>query len=103
MRYDTIILGSGIAGLTTAIACREAGLSVLVITKQDRIGESNTNYAQGGIIASEPGDDPALLGRDILEAGCYMNYREMVDRFSREAPQTVQEFPCRPRRRQLQP
>ncbi len=51
-----------------------------------------TNYAQGGIIASAPDDDPELLEKDILDAGCSINCRETVERFSREAPQTVQDF-----------
>lgn len=89
---DVLVLGTGIAGLTTAIACREAGLSVLVLTKTDEIEECNTNYAQGGIIASAPDDQSSLLEKDILEAGCSVNFREMVGRFSREAPQTVQDF-----------
>ena len=89
---DVLILGTGIAGLTTAIAAREAGLSVMVLTKTDRAEETNTNYAQGGIIASAPDDDPSLLENDILEAGCQVNFRDMVSRFAREAPQTVQEF-----------
>lgn len=92
MINDVLIIGTGIAGLSAAISCREAGLSVLVITKNSQIEESNTNYAQGGIIASAPDDDPELLEKDILDAGCSINCRETVERFSREAPQTVQDF-----------
>ena len=60
-RFDVLVAGTGIAGLTCAIHCREAGLSVLVITKEDRVEESNTNYAQGGIIAWREGDAPETL------------------------------------------
>lgn len=92
MINDVLIIGTGIAGLSTAISCREAGLSVLVITKNSKIEESNTNYAQGGIIASAPDDRPELLAKDILEAGCNINCLETVSRFSCEAPGTVQDF-----------
>ncbi len=42
-RYDYVVLGSGIAGLTFALNVAEKG-SVAVITKKNR-AESNTNYA----------------------------------------------------------
>lgn len=90
--YDVIIVGTGIAGLSAAIACREKDLKVLVITKEENIEESNTYYAQGGIVAAKKGSDPALLEKDILEAGCYINNREAVALFSTEAPQLVFDF-----------
>lgn len=91
-KFDVIIAGTGIAGLTNAIACREKGLEVLVITKEDKIEETNTNYAQGGIIAWKPTDTPEALEKDILEAGCRYNCREAVNLFSREAPKLVFDF-----------
>lgn len=91
-RYDVLIAGTGIAGLTCAIHCREAGLSVLVITKESRVEESNTNYAQGGIIAWREGDSAESLARDILEAGCRYNGIEAVETFAREAPKLVFDF-----------
>jgi len=66
--YDYIILGSGIAGLFTALLAREHG-SVLVVTK-GAIEDSNTRYAQGGIAAAiGPGDSAALHLEDTLGAG----------------------------------
>ena len=51
-KYDILIIGSGIGGLTTAIKIAEDNpeLSVCVLTKTDE-GESNTRYAQGGVAA----------------------------------------------------
>jgi len=49
-KYDYIIIGSGIAGLYTALLAKEYG-SVLIITKGS-ISECNTKYAQGGIAAA---------------------------------------------------
>jgi L-aspartate oxidase len=68
MRYDHIIVGSGIAGLYAALLAREHG-SVLVLTKGS-IDECNTRYAQGGIAAAVgPDDSPELHLRDTIEAG----------------------------------
>jgi L-aspartate oxidase len=67
-RFDYIVLGSGIAGLFTALLAREHG-SVLIVTKGS-IQDSNTRYAQGGIAAAVgPDDSPALHRRDTLDAG----------------------------------
>jgi L-aspartate oxidase len=68
MRYDFIIVGSGIAGLYAALLARAHG-SVLVLTKGS-IEECNTRFAQGGIAAAiGPGDAPELHLRDTIEAG----------------------------------
>jgi len=47
--YDYILVGSGIAGLYTALLAKEQG-SVLILTKSG-IEECNTRHAQGGIAA----------------------------------------------------
>ena len=67
-QYDYIIVGSGIAGLYTALLAKEQG-SVLIITKGS-IDDCNTKYAQGGIAAAIGGNDsPELHFRDTIAAG----------------------------------
>jgi L-aspartate oxidase len=67
-RHDYVVLGSGIAGLFTALLAREHG-SVLIVTKGS-IEDSNTRYAQGGIAAAVGPDDSADLHHsDTLAAG----------------------------------
>ncbi len=67
--YDLIVVGSGIAGLYAALQAREAGASVLVVTKGG-IDEASTRYAQGGIAAAVgPDDSPEDHLRDTIEAG----------------------------------
>jgi len=90
--HDVVVVGCGIAGLTCAIRCREAGRSVLVLTKTEVPEDTNTNLAQGGIIAWKKGQQSHLLEQDIRAAGCNYNDPETVARFSREAPHKVIDF-----------
>jgi L-aspartate oxidase len=66
---DFIVIGSGIAGLRAAIEIAGSGARVTILTK-DRTGESNTEYAQGGIAVVLSDDDRAELHEeDTLYAG----------------------------------
>ena len=66
---DVVVVGSGIAGLTTAIRARRAGLKVVVVTKA-QVDEGSTRWAQGGIAAAlAPGDTPEAHLQDTLVAG----------------------------------
>jgi len=49
---DVVIIGAGGAGLSAAVAARECGASVIVLEKMPIVG-GNTNYATGGLNASE--------------------------------------------------
>lgn len=90
--YDVLIIGSGIAGLTTGIRLHEAGYHCVVITKEDDPVESNTMYAQGGIIAWRDEDQTEILKEDILQAGQYCNNRSAVDELAEEGPKLVFDF-----------
>lgn len=66
--YDVVVVGSGIAGLATALFASEHG-RVLLITKAG-LHDSNTWFAQGGIAAAVGrNDNPRLHAQDTLEAG----------------------------------
>jgi L-aspartate oxidase len=90
--YDAVVTGSGLAGLTCAIHLKKAGLNVLVMTKESKLNETNTFYAQGGIIASKDGDSAELLRNDLFRAGCGYNNSEAVDFFVKHGPPLVFEF-----------
>ncbi|MFC2007112.1 L-aspartate oxidase [Chloroflexota bacterium] len=67
-QYDYIIIGSGIAGLYTALLATEQG-SVLIMTKGS-IADCNTKHAQGGIAAAIGDNDSQDLHlRDTIAAG----------------------------------
>ena len=86
--YDYIIIGSGIAGLYTALLAQEHG-SVLLITKGE-IDDCNTRYAQGGIAAPIGADDsPQLHTQDTLVAGDGLCDEEAVGILTQEAPDRI--------------
>lgn len=67
-----IVVGSGIAGLYSALLAADAGVEVVLLTK-GALADSNTYYAQGGISAvldePAPGDTVAAHIADTLKAG----------------------------------
>ena len=66
---DFIVIGSGVAGLRSAISLASSGALVTVLTK-DKASESNTEYAQGGVAVVLSDDDEAgLHEEDTLTAG----------------------------------
>lgn len=88
---DVIVIGSGIAGLYTAIMA-SATQNVLLITKKSLL-ESNTRYAQGGIAAVTAEDDsPAYHRQDTLLAGAGLCSSAAVDVLVNEGPVGVQEL-----------
>lgn len=89
--YDYIIVGSGIAGLYTALLAREQG-SVLVITKGS-IEDCNTRHAQGGIAAAIGRDDsPDLHFKDTIAAGDGLCDETAVRILVDEAPARIAEL-----------
>jgi L-aspartate oxidase len=91
-QFDLIVLGSGIAGLTAAMAAAEEGRSVAVISKEPALAECNTLYAQGGIVANGENDSTDLLATDITAAGDGLNCREAVELLASEGPALVEEL-----------
>lgn len=89
---DVLVIGTGIAGLTAALDAADRGLSVHVITKNSEPSESNTLYAQGGIVGPGPDDTPELIYRDILKAGSYINNRKAVRLVADEGPGAIERF-----------
>ncbi|MFN3598025.1 MAG: L-aspartate oxidase [Rubricoccaceae bacterium] len=90
-RYDFLVVGSGVAGLSFALKAAEHG-TVCVVTKKES-AESNTNYAQGGIAAvMHEGDDVESHVRDTLVAGAGLCDEDVVRMVVTEGPARVREL-----------
>ena len=90
LHSDVLVLGCGIAGGTAALELAEAGLDVLIVTRAERPEESNTYWAQGGVIFRGTGDSPDLLARDIFNAGDGICHAQAVHTLAQQGPELVQ-------------
>lgn len=88
---DVMIIGGGIAGLRAAMEI-DPRLSLLVVTK-DRMRESNSTYAQGGIAGVlDPSDTVENHVADTLNAGANLCDPAVVDMVIREAPGHIRQL-----------
>jgi len=92
VHYPVLVLGTGIAGLTTAFCLASAGIKVLLVTKTADPKDCNTFWAQGGIIYEGEGDSPAKLIADVLRAGAGLSNEEAVRFLAVEGPRVVREL-----------
>jgi L-aspartate oxidase len=87
MRTEVLIIGSGIAGSTAALKLASDGRRrVTVITRAVDPADSNSFWAQGGIVGRGPGDRPELLEEDILRAGAGLSLPPAVRILAEEGP-----------------
>ena len=90
-KFDHIVIGSGIAGLTYALKAAESG-SVAVITKRAK-ATTNTAWAQGGVACvTSPEDSLELHVKDTMVAGAGLCNRETVELVVREGPERIKEL-----------
>lgn len=83
---DVLIIGTGIAGATAALRLAEnPNLRIALITRS-KPHNSNTNWAQGGIIHRGPDDSANLLAEDILAAGAGASNPEAARILAEEGP-----------------
>jgi L-aspartate oxidase len=94
---DVVVVGSGVAGLTTALRVAgvggtDTGLRVMVVTK-DVLAAGSTRWAQGGIAAALGPDDTADEHlEDTMVAGVGLCDRDAVQVLVDEGPAAVREL-----------
>ena len=95
LKSDVVVVGSGVAGLTTALQIRSHNLSVIVVTKST-IDEGSTKWAQGGIAAAlGPGDSPSDHKNDTLTAGAGLCDLGAVEVLVTEGPEAIRRLIAR--------
>lgn len=89
-RFDLVVLGSGVAGASAALAAADAGASVALVAKGE-LDETNTRWAQGGVavVLSEP-DSVASHVEDTLRVGCGLSERTIVERVVAGGPAALE-------------
>src|SRR6476620_6713490 len=89
---DVLIIGCGIAGATAALRlARNPDRQITIVTRATDVHESNTRYAQGGIIGRGPDDSAELLFEDIIAAGAGVSSPSAARILAEEGPPLLNE------------
>ena len=91
-KYDFLVIGSGIAGMSFALKVADKG-SVAMICKTG-LEEANTFFAQGGVasVTNLSVDNFEKHIEDTMIAGDWISDRAAVEKVVREAPGQIQEL-----------
>ena len=91
-KFDFIVIGSGIAGMSFALKVAHKG-SVALICKSS-LEEANTYFAQGGVssVTNLLVDNFEKHIEDTMIAGDWISNRDAVEKVVREAPAQIQEL-----------
>jgi L-aspartate oxidase len=92
LETDVLIIGCGIAGGVTALQLADSGIPVTLITRSKQAEESNTFYAQGGIIYKGKNDSAELRIEDLIRAGAGHSNPRAVKLMAKKGPGLVQKI-----------
>ena len=91
-RFDVVVIGSGIAGLTMAVGLAREGRNVALVTKK-QLEDSSTNWAQGGIAGVLDTSDTEAIEKhiqDTLNSGAGLCDEDVVRSVVMEAADRIQ-------------
>ncbi|EDM23794.1 L-aspartate oxidase [Caminibacter mediatlanticus] len=77
MKFDSVIIGSGLAALWCAKYLNDSGQKTLIITK-NQVWDANSFYAQGGVTMAVDENDVPIHIEDTLKAGSFHNNKKVV-------------------------
>ena len=91
-KYDYLIIGSGVAGMSFALKVAKTGTVALVCKSQ--MEEANTDLAQGGVatVTNLEVDNFDKHIHDTMVAGDWLSDPEAVKKVVTEAPSQIQEL-----------
>lgn len=88
--FDVLIIGTGIAGLSTATKLAETGIRVGLVTRESDPNVTNTYWAQGGIIYSPASDDSLI--EDILKASANSSNLKAAKRLTERSGRILEDI-----------
>ena len=89
MKFDIVVVGSGIAGLSFSLKSAKLGYKVAIVTKKQR-SDTNTNHAQGGIASvTSCADDFNSHVQDTLIAGDGLCHEDAVRAIVSAGPEQI--------------
>lgn len=93
-KFDFLIIGSGVAGMSYALKVARANKGKIAIICKTTLEEANTAKAQGGIasVTNQVVDDFEKHIEDTMIAGDYISDREAVEQVVRNAPAQIKEL-----------
>jgi L-aspartate oxidase len=86
---DILVIGCGIGGSIPALILADNGYDVVVVTRALNPVESNTYYAQGGIIYKGLNDSRDLLVDDIMRAGAGLSLKSAAELLTELGPTLI--------------
>ncbi len=89
---DCLVIGTGLAGLATALELSKAGIDTCLITRAKKPEISSSYYAQGGIIYTSDQDSPEKLKADIISAGDSLCNIKAVENLIEWGPKLVKKI-----------
>lgn len=91
-KFDFLVIGSGIAGMSFALKVAEKGKVALIC--KTTLEEANTYYAQGGVasVTNTLVDNFDKHIEDTMIAGDFISDRQAVEKVVRNAPSQIQEL-----------
>lgn len=93
-KYDFLIIGSGVAGMSYALKVARAHKGKVCIICKTALDEANTTFAQGGVAAVTDlcKDNFEKHIDDTMVAGDYISDRKAVEQVVRMAPEQIREL-----------
>ncbi len=93
-RYDFLVIGAGVAGLSYALKVARAKRGSVCIVCKTTLEDANTRLAQGGVasVTNLKVDNFEKHIEDTMVAGDYISDRQAVEMVVRNAPQQIEEL-----------
>jgi len=93
VQTDVLVIGCGIAGASAALRlAQDTQRQVTLVTRTAELEESNSRYAQGGIVTLGEDDSPDLIVKDVLAAGAGLSLPSAAQILAEEGPELVKEI-----------